>query len=102
MSSTIITPLAEALIEKAEGVGAKGHRWPPSEITPPCVVIELPEIERTGVDEPEDHLGQKDWTVTFTAVFYFDLATAQSDQDGAVDVVEAFINAIDEDQALGG
>lgn len=99
--SSIITPLANALVERAETAGATGAvRWAPSDISPPAAVIELPSFERTGVDESEDHFGQRDWTLNFPVIFYFDLATAQADQDRAVDVVEAFVLAIDADNGL--
>lgn len=102
MSSEIITPLADALIAKLEEVGATGYRWAPKEISRPAAVVELPAIERTPVDTAEDHLGQKDWTLNFPVIFYFDLAVAQGSQDAAVDIVEGFVSAVDADQGLEG
>lgn len=102
MSSEIITPLANALVDKLGDVGATGYRWAPKEVFRPAGVVELPAIERTPVDAPEDHLGQKDWTLNFPVIFYFELAVAQGSQDAAADIVEAFVSAIDADQGLGG
>ena len=103
MASTILAPLAKALVGKAEELGAKGYLWAPRELSSlPAAVVELPSVERTPVDAPEDHLGQKDWRPTFQMVFYFDLETAQSSQDKAVELVEALVLAIDEDPTLGG
>lgn len=101
-ASSILTPLADALKEKAEELGVKGYRWAPRELDKPtAAVVELPTVERSALDGPEDHLGQKDWKPGFSVVFYFPLDTAQSSQDDAVDVVEAFVLAIDADPSLG-
>jgi hypothetical protein len=106
VSSSILTPLADALLEAARGLGSegvKGYRWPPRELAKlPAAVVELPGVERTPVDAPEDHLGQRDWKPSFPVIFYFDLSAAESSQDEAVEIVEAFIAAIDEDPSLGG
>jgi hypothetical protein len=101
--SAVLAPLADALKEKVEGLGGKGYRWSPRELDHlPAAVIEMPTVTRTQLDAPEDHLGQKDWRPTFPVVFYFDLSEAQSSQDRAVDLVEEFVLAIDEDPSLGG
>lgn len=103
MSSSILTPLADALVLKIESVGALGYRWAPREFeNTPAGVVELPSVARSGLDAPEDHLGQRDWKPTFDAVFYFDLDVAKPSQDEAVDAIEAFILAIDADPSLGG
>ena len=103
MSGSIITPLAELLAEKVKAVGGKPYVWAPAELSSlPAGVVELPSITRVGVDEPEDHLGQKDWTLTYPVVFYFDLSKADTSQAKAADLIEAFIGEIDDDQSLEG
>jgi hypothetical protein len=103
MGSTILTPLAEALVEKIEEVDAKGYCWAPRELSSlPAGVVELPGVVRTPLDAPEDHLGQKDWRPSFLVVFYFDLAESKHAQTQAIDMVEAFVSAIDADPSLGG
>jgi len=101
--SGILSPLADALVEKAEEAGCAGYRWAPRELdSSKAAVIELPSVERTALDAPEDHLGQEDWRPTFDTVFYFDLDVAKASQDEAVEAVEKFVLAIDADPSLGG
>lgn len=100
--SVVVDPIAGALCARAEGVELKPYKWAPTDIKPPCVVLELPAIRRTGVDQREDHLGQTDWTLSFPTIFYFALDNPATAQPKALEFVESFIFAIDADNGLGG
>lgn len=99
---SVVDPIATAIYERGEEVGLKPYKWAPTDIKPPCMVIELPAIRRTGVDQREDHLGQTDWTISFPTIFYFALDNPAAAQPKALGFVESFIFAIDADNGLGG
>ena len=80
----------------------KGYSWAPRDLDKiPAAVVEMPEVERVDVDTPESQLGSFDWRVTFPVVFYFELDEAARGQAQAVNVVEAFIKAIDASPTMG-
>jgi hypothetical protein len=81
--STVIVPLADALKTLLEGLdfapAVKAYRWAPSQLaTGTAAVIDIPEVRRTGVDEPEEQLGSDDWTITFPVELLVDLAVAET------------------------
>lgn len=100
--SDILDPIAAAIGVRAEAVGAKFYKWAPTDIKPPCLVVELPSLKRTPVDQKEDHLGATDWYLDYPAIFYFALDNPDTAQPKAVDIIEAFVLAIDADNGLGG
>jgi hypothetical protein len=84
--STVIVPLADALKQMLEGLdfapAVKAYRWAPSMVaTVPAAVIDIPEVRRTGIDEPEEQLGSDDWTLTFPVELLVDLAVAETATD---------------------
>jgi hypothetical protein len=104
--STVIVPLADALKQMLEGLdfapAVKAYRWAPSMVaTVPAAVIDIPEVRRTGIDEPEEQLGSDDWTLTFPVELLVDLAVADRDQTRVVELLEAFIAAVDANPSLG-
>jgi hypothetical protein len=104
--STVIVPLADALKALLEGLdfapAVKAYRWAPSMVaTVPAAVIDIPEVRRTGIDEPEEQLGSDDWTLTFPVELLVDLAVADRDQTRVVELLEAFIAAVDANPSLG-
>ena len=106
MASTIIAPVAQALQTKIAGLGlattVAGHLWAPAMLpTRPCGVVELPTLGRTDPLEAESEIGRDDWEMEFPVVFYFDLTEPIATQTLAVEVVEAFIQAVDADPSLG-
>jgi hypothetical protein len=104
--STVIVPLADALHALLEGLDfqptVKAYRWAPSMVGDvPAAVIDIPEVRRTGVDEPEEQLGSDDWTLTYPVELLVDLAVAETAQTRAVELLEAFIAAVDANPSLG-
>lgn len=67
----------------------------------PAVVIEIPRITRTALDQAEMQLGTNDWRIEYPVTFYFDLTNPARVQTQAVAFIEAAINAIDADPTLG-
>ena len=78
-------------------VTVKGYKWAPRDLdgTGPWGVVEMPAVERIGLDEAETQLGTDDWTVEFPVVFYCALDEARYAQAQIVAVVEEWIAAID-------
>jgi hypothetical protein len=107
MASSVITPVADRLKAVLEGLAVTpvvtAYRWTPPRLggTGPFGVVELPRIERTGVDEPERELGSDDWLITYPVVLYVDLKDPDRDQERAVELLEAFTAALDENPSMG-
>lgn len=73
-----------------------GYRWSQKDISSlPCAIVQLPGIERTGVDETESELGRRDVIVEFPVAFCFELDDIGFAQEQALAAVEAFIDAVD-------
>lgn len=111
MASTILTPVADALADVLAGINltpainlvwGDDRRWAPAMIgSTPAVVINVPSVRRTGLDEPERELGSDDWIITFGVDLYVDLAVPDRDQQRAVELLEAVTAAIDANRTLG-
>lgn len=113
MASTILTPVANALaailatIDLTPQVNvvwgtSDEKRWAPAMIAAtPAVVINVPSVRRTGLDEPERELGSDDWLLTFALDLYVDLKVPGRDQQRAVELLEAVTAAIDANPTLG-
>lgn len=84
-------------IEHAD-VAVKAYKWAPRDLdgTGPWGVVEMPAVNRIGLDERESQLGTLDWTVEFPVVFYCALDEARYAQAQIVAVIEEWISAIDD------
>jgi hypothetical protein len=81
----------------------RAHQWGPKKFRGPgpWAVVQLPAIDRTGLEEPESQVGTEDWDLEFPVVFYFELTGApEFVQEQAIAVIEAFIAAVDSDPLL--
>lgn len=81
-------------------VTMKGFKWPPKAGDVdrlPAAVVYVPRVTRTevGPDVPEDHLGFRDFHLDFPVHLYFAADNVEFASAQVVEVVEAFINAID-------
>lgn len=103
-SSTWVQPIGEALVAVADGLSGlangatvKGILWAPRDTdVRPAAVVEMPGIERVAADEAESQIGTRDVRLSFPVPFYFDLSEDLAySQSQAVEVVEAFVDAID-------
>lgn len=103
-SSTWVDPIAQALVDVAAGLSGlandatvKGILWAPRDTdVRPAAVVEMPGIERVNADEAESQMGTRDARLSFPVAFYFDLSEDVAfSQAQAVEVVEAFVDAID-------
>jgi len=104
MPSTYVQPIAEAVAAVAGGLSGltggatvKGIVWAPRDTdVRPAAVVEMPGIERVAADEAESQIGTRDVRLTYPVAFYFDLSEdVVLSQTQAVEVVEAFIDAVD-------
>lgn len=107
----VLTPVGDALAAVLAGITltppvtvewAADRRWAPTRIgSTPAIVINVPTVRRTGLDEGEREIGSEDWLLTFGVDVYVDLKLPARDQQRAIDVVEAVIAAVDANHTLG-
>jgi hypothetical protein len=105
-ASTVITGVADRLktviaaLDVTPPVSA--YRWTPQRLTGtgPFAVIELPRVERTSLNDPEEQLGSDDWIISYPVVLYVDLKDPDRDQNRLVDLLEAMTSAIDDNVVL--
>jgi hypothetical protein len=64
--------------------------------------IEIPDIQRTGVEQAESQLGFYDWDLEFPVSIWVNLTETGRSQQRLVALVEQWIAAIDADPTLGG
>lgn len=107
MASTILDPVAEALKDAADALsGVTAHKWVLRDTdSRPAAVVELPTVTRTQPDAEEDHLGEYDWRSDWTVAFYFDFDPQAPEAYGqvqALEVIEAWIQAVNANPTLGG
>lgn len=103
MASTVLSPTADLIVTVINGLTTsetvKATRWDPGTGTGfdklPAASVGVPTIRRVGVDQPESQIGSRDWEITYPVIFYIDLGEARYAQALAVEIVEAFIKAID-------
>lgn len=105
-ASTTLAPIADALVTVIQSlsdptVGAV--KWSRLDTdTRPAAVVGMPiTIRRTEPDQKEGQVGTDDWNVDFPVDFYFEFDELEAAQTQAVQVIEAWIKAIDADQTLG-
>lgn len=103
MASTVVQPLADRLTSllAAIGVTVPAGGWARDHLHAlPAAEIEIPDGRRRNVDEPEDHLGQRDWQLEFPVTLWVDLHEASAAQRQLVELLEAWIAAVDADETL--
>lgn len=106
--SSVIDPIGEAIervlreLDAAE-LEVKSEWLAPKQLSGsgPWAVVDLPRFRRTPPDEPEDELGSSTWRLWYPTTIYVDLKEAKRDQGRALEIVEAFIHAVDLDRSLG-
>lgn len=107
MASTILDPPAAGIVAIIEALGltasVTGYKWGRLELdSVPAGVVAMPILRRTGVEERESQLGANDWTATYPVLLAVDLDEAVSNQAQVIEMVEAFVAAVDADYSLGG
>lgn len=104
MASTIIAPIGEDIQALAAGITAapKAYWTDPGFAgldALPAVVVGVPSGRRKQPDESEDHISQTDWNLEYPVVIVCDLAVATDAQTQALEILEDFIEAVDDGQA---
>jgi hypothetical protein len=102
-TSVYVKPIAQAIADVAGALTTdlaptvRAIRWAPRDTgSRPAAVVELPSIERTSADEAETQISTRDVILRFPVPFYFDLSDdLEFAQDQAVEVIEAFVDAVD-------
>lgn len=110
MASDVIDPIASALVTKIGTLTATyslsqtvtGYKWPKGELdSRPAGVVELPVLRRRGPDERESQLGSNDWMHEFPVTFWIDNQGNATNFPLLIDIVEAWVKAVDADPTLG-
>lgn len=110
MASTVIDGIASALVTKIGTLQATytlsqpvtGYKWPRGDLdSRPAGVVELPTLRRRGPSESESQLGSNDWMHEFPVTFWIDNQGNATNFPLLIDIVEAWVKAIDADPALG-
>ncbi len=108
MTSTILLPLAQALVDLGDGLTlsngarAKGYLYERVEFDRvPAITVGLPRGSRSGLDAGERELGSDDWLPEFTVSIYVDLDQDVKAQEQAVELLELYVAAVDDDPSLG-
>jgi hypothetical protein len=105
LASTVLDPIAEALRAELAAVGVapviKAHKWAPRALDKvPAGVIGVPSLRRREPDGAESRLGRNDWRLIYPVGLYFELTEAIAAQARAVEVLEAWVKAIDANDTL--
>jgi hypothetical protein len=107
--STVFDPVAQKLVDVINGIGATGavtkaatgYKWGRVELdATPAGVVALPDFRRTGVEQKESQLGSNDWWLTYPVLLAVDLDEAVAAQGVVIDLLEAFIAAVDANPSL--
>ena len=103
MASTIITPIAEDIETLAGAIAAAPKTYYPDPgfegiDALPAIVVGVPKGRRKQPDEAEDHISQYDWHLEYPVYIVCDLAVAETAQTQVVELLEAFIEALDAGQ----
>ena len=110
MASTVIDPVAQALSDLAVGLSiaagkVRAYKWEVGYSgigACPAVVVGLPGIGRTKIDEPESQLGANDWTLDFPVLLAVELDQAPKASAHLAEFGEAYIKAVDADPQFDG
>ena len=104
MTSTTVQPTADLIAAVLAGLAVtptvKSYRWDIGMAgldALPAAIIGIPEVRRIAVEGFESQLGSRDWHLTYPIHIYVDLAEAVTAQVQVVDILEAFIKAVDTD-----
>jgi hypothetical protein len=102
MSSSILTPInaliASTIANLSTTPAVKAYAVDPGLAgidSLPAAVCGLPTVQRTEPDQGESQLSTYDWNIQVPVVFLFDLADSAIASAQSLDVLEAFIKAID-------
>lgn len=105
----VIDSVADHLVSTIDGLevdrSVNAWKWRSNEgggLQLPSAVVQVPEFDRSGLDEAEDHLGARDIRMEFSVPFFFDLGQTDASFGEAVEVVSAFVDALDADPGLDG
>ncbi len=101
MSEYLTDDIAEAIAQIARDLPLdpplKAYTDPPSSIFKmPCVVVDIPEINRRNVEEGESEVGSYDWRLTYPVGIFVELRESGAAHLYARHAAELFIRAIDE------
>lgn len=107
MASTIIQPITDALVTilrdltLTEALTVPDSGWGRDHLAKlPAAEIDLPDIGRTDIDEPESQINSEDWDLRFPVTIYYDLREPTVSQERLIEAAEKFIAAIDDDPTL--
>ena len=109
MSSTIIAPLAQSVADfisaidgLPDGVKVTGYRWERQAFDAPLPVatVGIPTVRRTTPGDRESQLGLDDWDLEFPVGLLVEIIDPVAAQQLAVEFVEKFIRAVDENPSL--
>jgi hypothetical protein len=106
VASTVIAPIGDALKEMIDALDVSqsvtGYLWPKGDLdSRPAGVVELPDLRRRGPDERESQLGANDWMHEFPVTFWIDNQGNKTNFPLLIDIVEAWVKAIDANPTLG-
>lgn len=104
MASTIIAPIGQTIKAIAASIAAAPKTYwtdPGFEglDSLPAVIVGVPSGSRRQPDEAEDHISQTDWHLEYPVSIVCDLAVASDAQTQIVEILESFVEAIDDNQA---
>jgi hypothetical protein len=107
VTSTIFDPVAQAICNIIDGLSLTSSltsfKWGRIDLDSiPAGVVAMPLFRRTAVEEAESQLGADDWNISYPVLLVADLNEAVANQAQVVDMVEAFVKAIDADYSLAG
>ena len=105
----VIDNVADRLVAEVEslevGAAVSAWKWRSNQgggMQLPSAVVQVPEFDRSGLDESEDHLGARDIRMTFPVLFFFDLGETDASFGQAIEVVSAYVDALDANPGLDG
>jgi hypothetical protein len=105
----LIDNVADRLIAEIEGLEVdrqvSAWKWRSNQgagMELPAAVVQVPTFDRSGLDEAEDHLLQRDVRMDFNVLFFFDLGETDASFAEGVEVTAAFVDALDANPGLDG
>jgi hypothetical protein len=105
MASTILQPVADRLAAILQGLELGVNTWAQPDLRfdrAGAAEIEIPDITRTPLEQPESQLGADDWDLEFPVSLWVNMTQADTAQQRLAALVEAWITAVDADIQLGG
>jgi hypothetical protein len=105
----VIDDIADQLVAAIEGLeverSVSAWKWRSNQdagLQLPSAVVQVPEFDRSDLDGAEDHLGARDLRMEFAVPFFFDLGQTDASFGEGIEVVSAFVDALDADPGLDG